>query len=108
MNDRHQQIIDRAKQALLDDGLVDTPVYDKSPDGMGDYSSFFEMMVDRKLEAQREPTAQEVWVDMKRQLNYASKTIADAEKEYKKLFNANFDLQREYDQLLKGRPDERT
>lgn len=106
MNDRHQQIIDRAKQALLDDGLVDTPVYDKSPNGMGDYPSYFEMMVDRKLDGQKEPSAQEVWNDMKRQLNYAAKTIADAEKEYKKLFSSNFDLQREYDRLLKGKPDE--
>lgn len=100
---RHDQIIERTRQNLIDDGYKETEIYEKNKEGMGDYESFFELMVDRKLDGQKEPTAQEVWESMKAQLNYAEKEIRDANKEYTKLFNKHFDLQQLHDDLLKGR-----
>ena len=101
---RADQIIERTKNSLIEDGYVEKNVYERSSEGMGDHDSFFSLMIDRRLKGQKEPSAEEVWISMKQQINYAAITIADAEKEYEKLFNKHFDLKQLYADIMKSRP----
>ena len=103
MGDREDQIIARTKKSLIEDGYVETKIFDRSESGIADYDSYFEMMVDRRLSGQDEPAPQDVWEEMKRQYNNACNVIACASKDYTKLFNANQGLKEIYDDLLKGK-----
>lgn len=102
-DERFKAIVERAKARVTEDGHVEKKIYERSADGMGKYESYFDLLVDRRLDGQGEPTAREVFDSMKAQLNFAAKTIADAEKEYTRLFNEHFDLKQINDDRLKGR-----
>lgn len=101
MDDRSNQIIERIKTELRADGYGEVEVFQKQSSGIGDYSSFFEILIDRRLAGKHnEPSAEEVWAEMKMQINYLRKIIIDAEKEYKILASHNFDLKQLCSELI--------
>jgi hypothetical protein len=87
MDDRLKGIIERIESSLSSEGLERKVVSEKSEHGPADYPSFFEMMVDLKLEGKPEPGAQEVWEQMKAQANYLRAELLYAFSEYRKLEN---------------------
>ena len=58
-----------------------------SQSGFGDYSSFLELLIDLKLEGKDIPSGEEVFNNIKKQINHAQGLIFHASKEYKKLEN---------------------
>ena len=89
---REDEIIKRIEESLSNDGYVRKNIYSKLEYGIGDSASYFQALVDRKLEGKEYPTAQEVWEEMKMQLNYLRSTAAKASDDYLKLQNQVRDL----------------
>jgi len=85
MDDRQKALIERIVKELSLEGFSEKNIYEKSKDGFGEYLSFVQLLIDYKLEGKTFPTAQEVFENMKKQINYASSTIVGAEQAYKLL-----------------------
>jgi hypothetical protein len=54
---------------------------------MGDFKSFFEFLFDLHLEGKELPTPEEIWTEMKKQLNYAQGNLLKASDDYRKIQN---------------------
>ena len=90
---REDEIIKRIEQTVSEDGYVRRNVYTRLQFGMGNNTSYFQVLVDRKLEGKEYPTAQEVWEEMKMQFNFMNSVAAKASEEYLKLQNKYRDLE---------------
>ena len=93
MSNREDEIIRRIEQTLAEDGYVRKNIYSKTEIGMGNNPSYFQVLVDRKLEGKEYPTAQEVWEEMKMQFNFMNSVAAKASEEYLRLQNRVRDLE---------------
>lgn len=103
MDTRTKTIIERISKDLKNEGFPEIPVYEKLPDGFGDYDSFHQLLIDERLNGHRElPGSMEVWNNMKRQINHLRKIILDAERDYKTLTVKYKTAQENYEELLKG------
>lgn len=104
MGEREDQIIERAKKSVAEEGFTEVNISNRCSIGPGDFRSYFDLMVDRKLAGlPGEPSSRLLWTEMKYQINHLRQIIADAEKEYTRLFNAHQGLKEMYDDLLKGK-----
>lgn len=99
--DRQKRIIERVKQTLVEEGYSEKKVTECSDSGFGDLSSFFEVMVDQRLEGKRELSAQEVFENMKMQINSLSATLRKGAEDYRKLENRHRALESDYFELIK-------
>jgi hypothetical protein len=90
---REDFILKRIEQNILEDGYVRKNIYAKKEFGIGNNASYFQVLVDRKLEGKDYPTAQEMWEEMKMQLNFFNSVAAKASEEYLKLQNKVRDLE---------------
>ena len=90
---REDEVVRRIEQTVSEDGYVRKNIYTKLQFGMGNNASYFQVLVDRKLEGKKYPTAQEVWEEMKMQINFMNSVAANASKEYLKLQNKVRDLE---------------
>lgn len=90
---REDEIIKRIEQTVSEDGYVRKNVYTRLQFGMGNNTSYFQVLVDRKLEGKEYPTAQEVWEEMKMQFNFMNSVAAKASDEYLRLQNKHRDLE---------------
>jgi hypothetical protein len=89
---REDEIVKRIEQTVSEDGYVRKNIYTRLQFGMGNNTSYFQVLVDRKLEGKEYPTAQEVWEEMKMQLNFMNSVAAKASEEYLRLQNKYRDL----------------
>ena len=86
MDERTKQIVDRISQQLADDGYVKADQYNQTQYGIGSSKSYFEALIDRKLAGYDDyPTAEQVWSEMKAQINWYSRQLLRASEEYSKL-----------------------
>lgn len=90
---RKDELLKRIEKNISDDGYVRKNIYTKQQFGIGNNTSYFQVLVDRKLEGKEYPAAQEVWEEMKEQLNFMSSVAAKASDEYLKLQNRVRDLE---------------
>jgi hypothetical protein len=90
---REDALLKRIEENLANDGYVRKNIYSKSEYGIGDNASYFQALVDRKLEGKEYPTAQEVWEEMKSQLNFLRGVAGKASEEYLRLQNKYRDLE---------------
>jgi hypothetical protein len=90
---REDELLKRIEKNISDDGYVRKNIYTKQQFGIGNNTSYFQVLVDRKLEGKEYPTAQEVWEEMKAQLNFINSVTAKASDEYLKLQNRIRDLE---------------
>lgn len=90
---REDEISKRFEQTVAADGYVRKNIYTKQQFGMGNNTSYFQVLVDRKLEGKEYPTAQEVWEEMKMQFNFMNSVAAKASEEYLRLQNRVRDLE---------------
>lgn len=101
--DREKALIERITQNIVDDGYTRKVIYNKLEFGIGNGKSYFDILVDRKLEGKEYPTAQEVWEEMKMQLNFLNSVAAKASDEYLKLQNKIRDLEEHIKWLENGK-----
>lgn len=99
--DRLKAIIQRFEEELKKEGFEKKDIFEKSKDGYGDVRSYFDLLVDLKLEGKTIPSSEEIWTNMKKQLNERESTISHADNEYRKLSNKYRGLQNDYDNLLR-------
>lgn len=90
---KEDALIKRIEDDLINEGYVRKNIYHKTEHGLGDNTSYFQALVDRKLEGKEPPTAQEVWEEMKTQLNFLRSVASSASQEYLKLQNKARDLE---------------
>ena len=90
---REDELLKRIEKNISEDGYVRKNIYAKQQFGIGNNTSYFQVLVDRKLEGKEYPAAHEVWEDMKMQLNFMSSVAAKASDEYLKLQNRVRDLE---------------
>lgn len=84
--ERLQAIIDRISQELKEEGYEVNNIHESSAEGPGDASSFFDYLVDLKLDGQKIPTTQVLWESFKKQLNHSQKLVRYADEEYEKVY----------------------
>lgn len=80
--DRERAIIDRINKQLAEDGYVKKEIHDQARYGIAKAKSYFEVLVDIKLEGLKYPTAQEVWEEMKMHVNYLTRSLVKASEDY--------------------------
>lgn len=102
-DERTKQLIARIEDELTKQGFSPKKIFESRADGMGIYKSFFEVLVDLKLEGKSNPTAQEVWEEMKAHINYLGRNLAKASDDYRKLENKVRHLEKDLDDLRKGK-----
>jgi chromosome segregation ATPase len=100
---REDALLKRIEEDLTNDGYVRKNIYSKLEYGMGNNASYFQALVDRKLEGKEYPTAQEVWEEMKSQLNDLGGVAARASEDYRKLQNKYKNLEEHIKWLEKGK-----
>lgn len=102
MDDRQKAIIERIIKDLKLEGFDEINISEKLKNGYGDYSSYFQVLVDCKLDGVSFPTSQEVFDNMKKQINYASSTISEVEKAFR---NQTMKI-KELEDIISGKNDE--
>lgn len=65
MTNRSDHLIQRIEENLINQGFKKKPIYQRKEFGFGDFESFFDLMVDVRLEGRELLTAEEVWEEMK-------------------------------------------
>ena len=76
--DRTKQIINRIEEELIRENFKKKIITQQSEFGYGDLNSFFELMVDLRLEGKITVSSEEVWENMKKQINYLKTTATKA------------------------------
>jgi hypothetical protein len=85
---REEQVIERIKTSVAEDGYTRKDIRYASKNGIGDAKSYFDALVDIKLEGKAyPPRSQEVWEEMKAQINYLTGCLVKASEDYAKLQN---------------------
>jgi hypothetical protein len=90
--DRQKALIDRIKNEITQLGVIERDIYSRQENGIGDCLSYFEVLIELKLRGE-EYSPQQIWEEMKTQLNFLRGVAAKASEEYLKLQNKNRDLQ---------------
>lgn len=103
VDERTKQLISRIEEQLKAEGYSVNRILESRADGMGIAKSFFEVLVDLKLEGKENPTAQEVWEEMKAHINYLGRNLSKGADDYRKLENKVRHLEQDLDDLRKGR-----
>jgi hypothetical protein len=99
--DRTKEIIERIAKNLREQGYEENPIHERVDSGLGDYDSFFQIMVDSRLEGV-ELSAEEIWENMKKQINHLRKIIQDAERDYGRLTTKYRTAQENYEALQRA------
>ena len=75
--------------AISDAGFKNDKIYHRLPDGPGDFKSYFDYLIERKLSGHDnlEPNPEELWILMKMQLNFYQGELAKASEDYLILSN---------------------
>lgn len=97
---REAEILKRIEQNLVNEGLSNQRVWERSDDP--DLDSYFDFMVEMRLQGLN-PTTQEVWEHQKRIINRLTRQAVNANYEYEKLQRDYRNLRNEYEDLVKGR-----
>lgn len=100
--DRLKSIIERIESELKTEGHIKKEIWTKSATGYGDPRSYFDLLVDLKLDGKKDLTMEELWENMKMQLNEKDSLIAHADKEYRKLQNSYRGLLQDHEELIKS------
>lgn len=100
--DRLKAIIERIEAELHSEGFSKKEIFEKCKNGYGDPSSYFELLVDLRLEGKKELPMEELWESMKKQLNEKDALIAHADKEYRRLQNSYRGLKSDHEDLIRS------
>lgn len=101
MMDRSKSIIERIEERLKEEGFSKKNILESSETGLGDYNSFFDLMIDLRLDGKEHVAAQEIWEDMKKQINFFRRNLSKAADDYRKLENKYRGLQNDYEEAIK-------
>ena len=74
--------LDGFHRQLAEDGYVKRDIYNQSRYGIANAKSYFDALVDIKLEGLDYPTPQEVWEEMKMHVNYLTRSLVKASEDY--------------------------
>lgn len=84
-DDRSKQIIKRIEDVITAEGVIKKKIYHSMQYGMGTANSYFEALVDIRLEGKTDPKSQEIWEEMKAHVNYLTRNLVKASEDYAKL-----------------------
>lgn len=101
MGERARARYERIENTVFDEGYVKKEIHQQDNVGYGDFQSFFEILVDCKLAGSEYPTAQEVFENMKKQINHYKAEVNKYSEEYFKLLNENRALKLDKNELIR-------
>ena len=101
VNERLKAKIEQVKLSLIDSGIIEENVLGSSETGPGDYKSYFEYMIDRRLDGKAQPTPEELWKEMRLQINHLSRALSRASEDYRKMENRCRALQNDLNEIIK-------
>lgn len=101
MDDRTKAIIQKIEDELKNNGFVRKNILNSKSGGIALAKSYFDALVDLKLEGKDEPKSQEIWEEMKEHINYLSLTLSKAADDYRKLENKVRHLEQDIAELIK-------
>jgi hypothetical protein len=90
--DREKALMERIRNEITQLGVTEKDIYLRSENGIGDCLSYFEVLLELKLRGE-EYSNQQVWEEMKKQLNFFRGVAAKASEDYLKLTNKYRDLE---------------
>lgn len=99
MEDRTSALIERIESELIDRGFEKKRFWGVSNEIP--HNSYFEFLVDRRLDGFDEMTPQETWEYMKKITNKLQAELSKAADEYRKKENQVRHLKNDYERLLK-------
>jgi predicted transcriptional regulator len=97
---REKELLKRIEDDLVQEGFTRKKVYALKNGGIGLAASFFDAMVDLKLEG-RDLTKEELWTEMKEYINFLSVELSKASEEYSKLDRRHRNLNKDFQELIK-------
>lgn len=99
MQDRLDAIIEKIEGELLNRGFEKKAIYQHSNEIP--HKSYFEFLIDRRLDGLDEMTSQETWEYMKKITNKLQAELFMAAEEYRKKENEVRHLKNDYQEILK-------
>lgn len=99
--DRIKSLIERIRKDLTDEGIFEEKIRVRSETGPGDFESYFDFMIERKLQGLSEPGTQNLWNEFKAQLNDREATIRKAAEDYRRLETRYRGLRSDFEEILK-------
>lgn len=90
--DRQKALMERIKNEIAQQGIIEKNIYQRLESGIGDCISYFEVLLELKLRGE-EYSTQQVWEEMKQQLNFFRGVASKASEDYLKLTNKYRDLE---------------
>jgi hypothetical protein len=101
MDERSKSIIERIEKDLILDGHVKTEVKERSNESLTQLDSYFDVLVDLKLNGKPEPTAKEVWENAKAYTNELEAMIRTVAKDYRMLEIKFKGLTKDYEEVIR-------
>ena len=100
--DRQKALMERIRNEITQLGVIEKNIYSRSENGIGDCLSYFEVLIELKLRGE-EYSNQQIWEEMKSQLNFLRGVASKASDDYLKLTNKYRDLEEHIKWLEKER-----
>lgn len=101
IDDRSRAIIERIEKSLKEEGYSKNLITEKLKESIIQHPSFFDYLVDLKLQGKSEPSSQTQWEDIKAYVNHLESIIRDAEKSYRSLDIKFKHLTKSYEELIR-------
>lgn len=102
MDERTKARYERIENAVADEGYIPKKVFGKSQTGYGDFETYFEILVDCKLQGIKYPTAQQIFENMKLQINHYRAENNTYSEEYFKLQNEIRNLKQDIQEMRRN------
>ena len=96
------EVIIRYKDMLEEEGLYEKKIRDGSNNGLGDFNSFFDYLLECKLAGTEPLNTEKVWEDMKRQINYLQRQTVKLNEDYLALQNKIRWLESDIEEMRKN------
>jgi hypothetical protein len=96
-------IISKFEQKLLNAGFTNKVEYNSEQYGPAEFKSYFQYLLDRQLAGNEEiePSPEELWTLMKRQVNFFERSLVKASDDFVKLENRIRNKDKEIEELIK-------
>ena len=101
LDDRSKAIIERIEKDLQNDGHTRNIIKECCKESLIQLDSYFDMLVDLKLNGQKELSNQELWENIKAYTNELESLIRGVSKDYRNLEIKYKGLQKDYEEVIR-------
>lgn len=99
---RQSELIARIEKSLTNEGYKRCKIRTGSKTGVGDSESYFDYLLDCRLNGEPNLCSEAIWTSMKMQINYLQAVAAKVNEDYLKLQNKNRNLKLDLEEMRKN------